>query len=50
MFEIFLAGVFFFNRVKDQKNMDYLGQSIQESTKLILWKTAFKIFEGIWSA
>ena len=26
MFEIFLAGVFFFDRVKEQKNMDYLGR------------------------
>ena len=24
-----------------------MGQSIQECTKYILWKTAFKIFEGI---
>ena len=28
----------------------YLGQSIQEWTKEILWKTAFKKFEGVWSA
>ena len=27
-----------------------LGKSIQEWTKQILWKTAFKIFQGIWSA
>ena len=27
-----------------------LGQSIQEWTKWDLWKTAFKKFEGIWSA
>ena len=27
-----------------------MGQSIQEWTKQILWKTAFKKFQGIWSA
>ena len=27
-----------------------LGQSIQEWTKYFLWKTAFKRFDGIWSA
>ena len=27
-----------------------MGQSIQEWTKYNLWKTAFKKFEGIWSA
>ena len=27
-----------------------MGQSIQEWTKLNLWKTAFKIFEGIMSS
>ena len=27
-----------------------MGQSVQEWTKYYLWKTAFKIFEGIWSA
>ena len=27
-----------------------MGQSIQEWTKQNLWKTAFKMFEGIWSA
>ena len=26
-----------------------MGQSIQEWTKYILWKTAFKKFQGIWS-
>ena len=28
----------------------YLGQSIQEWTKENLWQTAFKKFEGVWSA
>ena len=27
-----------------------MGQSIQEWTKLILWKIAFEKFQGIWSA
>ena len=27
-----------------------MGQSIQERTELILWKLAFKKFQGIWSA
>ena len=27
-----------------------MGQSIQEWTKQNLWKTAFKKFEGVWSA
>ena len=27
----------------------YMIKSIQDWTKLILWKTAFKGFEGIWS-
>ena len=27
-----------------------MGQSIQEWAKSNLWKTAFKKFEGIWSA
>ena len=27
-----------------------MGQSIKEWTKQNLWKTAFKIFEGVWSA
>ena len=29
---------------------EQIGQSIQEWTKQILWKTAFKKFEGMWSA
>ena len=27
-----------------------MGQSIQEWIKQILWKTAFKCLEGVWSA
>ena len=27
-----------------------MGQSIEEETKQNLWKTAFKKFEGVWSA
>ena len=30
--------------------MGHLEQSIQEWTKQNLWKTAFKKYEGIWSA
>ena len=28
----------------------HMGQGVQEWTNLNLWKTAFKKFEGIWSA
>ena len=28
----------------------YMGQNIEEWTKSNLWVTAFKIFEGLWSA
>ena len=28
----------------------YMKQSIQEWTKVNLWKTAFKKFGGVWSA
>ena len=33
-----------------QKFPSYMGQSIQEWTKSVLWKTALKKFQGIWSA
>ena len=32
-----------------KKLMDQMRQSIQEWSRYILWKTAFKKLEGIWS-
>ena len=29
--------------------LEFMSESIQEWTKKILWKTAFKKFQGIWS-
>ena len=40
------------SRFRNDINLKHwqVGQSIQEWTKYNLWKTAYKKFEGVWSA